>query len=200
MQAHHPYLQDWYIREVTEQDAYRLMCYFSLIASEPVNNTSVRRGSVPQTAEQQRTALQRYLNHPNYAMWVVETYDSDIVGVVQCEGNTSAFSQHVATLHINVHPEYRGLGIGKALIQQALDWARSNPEIHRLQLEVLARNTEAIRLYKRMGFVVEGFLRNAYHLVDEAGSEYVSALIMAQEPAFAEHEQTHIEDCLELQL
>lgn len=64
-------------------------------------------------------------------------------------------------MNIAVDPSYRGLKIGKGLMQEILDIARKK-QLKGLTLEVRAGNTQAISLYKSFGFEVEG-RRKAYY-------------------------------------
>ena len=50
---------------------------------------------------------------------------------------------------------WRGRGVGSALVQAAIGWARAQG-LHKLSLEVFAHNTAAIGLYRKCGFVEEG--------------------------------------------
>jgi GNAT superfamily N-acetyltransferase len=50
-----------------------------------------------------------------------------------------------------VLPPYRGQGVGLALLQQGVDFARTQ-SYQRLRLETFARLNQAIRLYERYGF------------------------------------------------
>lgn len=56
-----------------------------------------------------------------------------------------------AIQNLGVVPEYRGLGLGKALMQQALAGFQ-NAGVRRAFLEVTAQNSGAVQLYKRLGF------------------------------------------------
>jgi ribosomal protein S18 acetylase RimI-like enzyme len=51
--------------------------------------------------------------------------------------------------------EWRGRGIGRALIKMAIAWGREH-RLHKLSLEVFAHNEAAIGLYRKCGFVEEG--------------------------------------------
>ncbi|HEY3962334.1 MAG TPA: GNAT family N-acetyltransferase [Gaiellaceae bacterium] len=51
--------------------------------------------------------------------------------------------------------EWRGRGIGSALMDAAEQWARANGH-HKLSLSVFAHNEAAIALYRKHGFVEEG--------------------------------------------
>jgi putative acetyltransferase len=52
---------------------------------------------------------------------------------------------------------WRGRGIGTALLNEALRWARW-VGVEKLELTVYPRNAAAIALYRRFGFVEEGTL------------------------------------------
>jgi ribosomal protein S18 acetylase RimI-like enzyme len=53
--------------------------------------------------------------------------------------------------NVGVTPNHRGRGLGAALVLQAAAGFRS-AGLDRVQLEVTARNVDAIRLYRRLGF------------------------------------------------
>lgn len=63
---------------------------------------------------------------------------------------------------IVVAPEFRGRGLGRSLLMQALDWSRQRAAVL-VHLEVRSRNERAIRLYQGAGFVPTGTRPNYYH-------------------------------------
>ena len=74
-------------------------------------------------------------------------------------------------LHVNnvaVRPEFRGQGLGSALLQTTLEQAQKR-SAKIAQLEVRAGNGEAQRLYLRCGFTVVGRRKNYYrHPTEDA--------------------------------
>jgi RimJ/RimL family protein N-acetyltransferase len=82
--------------------------------------------------------------------------------------------RHVGNLGMGLLPDYRGQGIGARLALEAIAAARKNG-IERIELEVLASNTNAIALYRKLGFVEEGVRRRA-RLLD---GRYDDAMMMA---------------------
>ena len=67
-------------------------------------------------------------------------------------------------LHVNnvaVRPEFRGQGLGCALLQTTLNEARRR-QAKTAQLEVRAANNAAQKLYQRCGFEVVGRRKNYY--------------------------------------
>ena len=68
--------------------------------------------------------------------------------------------RHGGLLGIGLLAAYRRRGIGAKLALAAIDEARQ-VGIERIELEVLASNQNAIRLYRQLGFVPEGLKRRA---------------------------------------
>lgn len=63
-------------------------------------------------------------------------------------------------LNIAVRPEYRGQGIGKALVNFLIESYRDS--LRFITLEVRPSNTEALKLYSRFGFEKAGERKNYY--------------------------------------
>lgn len=63
-------------------------------------------------------------------------------------------------------PEYRRHSVGAALLEQVLAWSRGL-RAERLLLECRASNEDALRLYRRYGFVEDGRRRGYYRNPDE---------------------------------
>ena len=77
--------------------------------------------------------------------------DDRVIGMIHTEVSRHGSGE----LGMLVDREWRGRGVGTALLQAAIDWARDQG-LHKLCLEVFAHNTAAIALYRRCGFVEEG--------------------------------------------
>lgn len=82
---------------------------------------------------------------------------------------------HVAVLTIAVAPGWRRRGVGGALMAAIADWAR-RVEVRKLQLHVRADNADAIALYHRLGYGVEGVLREQVAGPEGFEDEWVMAL------------------------
>jgi L-amino acid N-acyltransferase YncA len=77
-----------------------------------------------------------------------------------------------------VAPEWRGRGIGQHLLARAYAWA-TRTGVKKIQLDVRAGNSAAIRLYERQGFVLEGRER-AQICINKQCNHYEDNLIMAK--------------------
>ena len=86
-------------------------------------------------------------------------------------------ARHVYEIRgLAVSPDSRGKGIGRQLVLEAAEAARSRGA-RRLTLNVLGTNPGARRLYERCGFVVEGVHREQFYL----RGQYVDDLALALE-------------------
>ena len=64
-----------------------------------------------------------------------------------------------------VNSEYRGLGIGRRLLERGIQWAREN-DFPGVMLETQDDNVPACTLYESAGFVLSGFDRNVYKAIN----------------------------------
>jgi ribosomal protein S18 acetylase RimI-like enzyme len=70
----------------------------------------------------------------------------------------------------------RRRGIGRALLEQAVEWAQEG-DVRKLELHVFPWNEAAIALYEGFGFEREGYRKQHYR----RGGEFVDAILMAYE-------------------
>jgi RimJ/RimL family protein N-acetyltransferase len=75
----------------------------------------------------------------------------EIVGLLHVEATGFGFGE----LGMLVARDWRGRGVGSALVEAAIGWARDRG-LHKLSLSVFAHNEAAIALYRKLGFVEEG--------------------------------------------
>lgn len=64
--------------------------------------------------------------------------------------------KHAVSFGISVHDDFVGKGVGSALMAAALDLADNWLNYTRIELEVFTDNADAIALYKKFGFEIEG--------------------------------------------
>jgi diaminopimelate decarboxylase len=108
--------------------------------------------------------------HTDQEAQVVAVSGDRIVGHVYIQRERHPVTKHVATLGIAVASDFRGKGIGSALLIEAIDWAKS-VRVEKIVLSVYPNNVDAIALYRKFGFVEEGRLarhsRKSYGYEDE---------------------------------
>ncbi len=109
-------------------------------------------------------------------IFLVAEMDVELVGMLVFQSPQRKRLSHTGTFGMLVDKRYRGQGIGKALIEELLSWAKQNPHIQKVSLSVFATNEPAIALYKKMGFSVEGRKVKEYKVNDD----YVDEILMYQ--------------------
>ena len=77
----------------------------------------------------------------------------------------------------DIHPEFAGKGLGYKAYKEFIVYLFNNEDynLNKISLEVLATNTRAIHLYKKLGFIQEGCKRQEVL----KGNTYVDSIIMS---------------------
>jgi ribosomal protein S18 acetylase RimI-like enzyme len=82
---------------------------------------------------------------------LVAVADGEIVGLLHVEQSRFGFGE----IGMAVAREWRGRGVGSALLVAAIEWAHERG-LHKLSLSVFPQNAAAIALYRKFGFAEEG--------------------------------------------
>lgn len=166
-------MTDFRIREADPKDAAALVSLARTVGREP------ERWLLSSTDWRAPAAERRYLRavhrSAHGAVFVAEAPEG-LVARLSVARDPHPASHHVADLGLMVAASHRRRGIGRALLEQAVAWARE-ADIRKLELHVFPWNEAAIKLYERFGFVQEGYRRQQY----KRGDEYVDAILMAYE-------------------
>ena len=71
---------------------------------------------------------------------------------------------HVLRLDMCVHVGHWRQGYGEGLLRSLLAWARSESGAHKIELLVRSENEGAVALYRKLGFVQEGCMKDRVRL------------------------------------
>ena len=74
-------------------------------------------------------------------------------------------------------PDRRGQGLGQAMLHQLLDFAFHELNLHRIDLGVFDFNQRAIACYEKLGFQLEGVMREARRYQNEHWNICVMSLL-----------------------
>lgn len=119
---------------------------------------------------------QRFLENfgPDDHVLVAEI-DGHVVGMAGLHVKRGK-QRHCGEIGMMVHDQYQGRGVGRKLLEALLDLADHHLGLARVELEVLADNPRATRLYEGCGFEHEGRKRRAVY----RRGDYVDLLVMGR--------------------
>jgi ribosomal protein S18 acetylase RimI-like enzyme len=122
--------------------------------------------SEEQFAEAADEDLLKYIDNPNQMMYLAFAGEQ-VAGriVLRRNWNRYAYVEDIA-----VHRSYRGLGIGRQLIEQAKLWARAGG-MPGIMLETQSNNVRACKFYERCGFIIGGFDTQLYRGIHQTNDE-----------------------------
>jgi L-phenylalanine/L-methionine N-acetyltransferase len=161
------------VRAGDPADAEGLTRLAEAVSGEP-EGWLISVGGEWRSVGEERRYLKALRRFPHAAVFVAERDDGALVGRLSLARDTHPASAHVADLGLMVAKDARRQGVGRALLEAAVEWARV-AGIRKLELHVFPWNAAAIALYETFGFEREGFRKAHYH----RGGEFVDAILMA---------------------
>ena len=100
----------------------------------------------------------------------------DVAGILMADEPRAPFRQrpaesdfyerirHIGQVFIVVKKAFWNQGLGRILLEEAVDWAENGSSLRRLELTVQVRNERAVHLYKELGFEIEGLQKRGAYL------------------------------------
>ncbi len=125
-------------------------------------------------APMKQRSVEEYAGHYSSDKVFVAEVDNKVAGYIGSHNPTGlASNSHVLELYIAVHPDFQGLGVGRALMEHLNSWARQQGFL-KISLRVLASNEGAIAFYYSNGFQEQGRLVKEFLL----NGTYVDDILM----------------------
>jgi len=138
------------LRRNTPQDAPGIVAAINTVCSEGL--WLMTPHYVPTT--QWKRVLHQPAKYPNYLLLVIEPVSKPGKIVGWCRIFPYEFgdkSRHVADLGMGLVKEFREVGLGRALLEYAIDYIRNRP-FKKLTLSVFSNNRGALKLFKKLKF------------------------------------------------
>ena len=160
------------IRAARPGDARALARLLDAIASEPDVTLLLEPGEIGAREWRRRIAAAA---DRDSSLFLVASLGDRLVGNLGMVADPHPASPHVRVLGMSVARDCRGLGLGGALLEVALHWARGQG-VAKVELSVFAHNAAALDFYERHGFAREGLRRRQL----ARGGEYHDEVLMAR--------------------
>ena len=150
------------IRNPEIEDAQPLVDYINQVSAES-DNLSFGKGEAPFTQTQEEKYITSLKVDPNKIM-ALGVINGKIVAVSDISGPILPRLTHFGELGISVVKKHWNIGIGMALMNYLIDWATTEGNLKKINLQVKETNTFAIHMYSKLGFEEEGRLSRGMYI------------------------------------
>lgn len=163
--------KEFKVRLATPDDYDVSIMTYASVASEKIYlNTEQTAPDIKQTWEERWK-----VNGTERLFCVVEHKGKLTGGIVLNPYSRSPKTSHVLELGMWLMKEYRGNGMGSAMLEYAIEWARQTIGVMKIVLGVWSTNIRALALYNKFGFHIEGCHRN----IAKINEKYADEVLMA---------------------
>jgi ribosomal protein S18 acetylase RimI-like enzyme len=166
-----------YVRTLTEQD---LDAYWHLRLRALRDNPEAFGSTYEETLVRGKESMLGRLSSAGDS-FTLGSFDDmdDLIGTVRFFREEGTKQHHRGYVFgMNVTPEARGQGVGKALMRQLIAQARALDGLEQLHLGVVTINATAYNLYQSLGFEVYGTAPKALKLGDQYWDEHSMILLL----------------------
>ncbi|MGW1431721.1 N-acetyltransferase family protein [Streptomyces sp. NPDC002431] len=137
------------IREATSEDWPAIWPFFHEIVASGETFT------YPPDLGQEEARSWWLLQAPNRTVVAVDE-EGTVLGTAKMNNNQSGNGAHIASASYMVDPAHAGRGVGRALCEHTLEWARTEG-FRAMQFNaVVETNVNAVSLYRSLGFEILG--------------------------------------------
>lgn len=142
------------IRSAHPDDTTNVIAYMQAVTRES-DFLLIEPDEFTPTEDEERQWIQDHIDGPGKICLVADA-SGIVVGTLGCENGQRRRVAHCGTFGMAVLKDWRGQGVGTAMLRCFLEWAEASPVIEKVGIGVLASNEPAIRLYQKFGFTEEG--------------------------------------------
>ncbi|WCN37903.1 GNAT family N-acetyltransferase [Aneurinibacillus uraniidurans] len=113
--------------------------------------------------------------------WGISTRNNDkLIGtiiIMPIRGTFEDAPRYPFTLAYDLEMEFWNKGFMTEALKAALNFCKKEPDVHRIQAEVLPENKASLRLLEKLGFHKEGLLNQ--YLMHESSKTFMNVILMA---------------------
>lgn len=150
------------IREAIPKDAAAIIAYAKTVGDE-TNFLTFSADDFTISLEDEQQIIEAHRRAANQ-LFIVGLLDGAVISVLNVKASSKPRLAHYGEFGIGVVKAHWGKGVGGAMIEYMIAWARESGIIRKIQLRVLESNVKAIQLYTKLGFEVEGKIRRDLQL------------------------------------
>ncbi len=150
------------IREAVEADAADCISYVNRVAGE-TDNLTFGLNEFGFTLEKEIEFIKSSAQAKNGLMLIARV-DGEMAALANMRGADLKRLEHIAEFGITVLKKFWGCGLGAAISEQVLTWAKQSGVIRKINLKARSDNQNAIDLYRKLGFTTVGTITRDFFI------------------------------------
>ena len=166
---------DLLIREAEIHDASAVINLLDQIGQESTF-TSLDENGISMSESEMELFIDQQAQSDNQ-ITLLAFLNDDLAGIINITADQRPRVRHIGDVFLGIKKVFWGCCLGSILMEEAIEWAKSSGSIRRLQLTVQKRNTAAVHLYEKMGFIIEGSQERGACI---EGGEFLDVYLMGQ--------------------
>lgn len=163
------------VRVATRSDAPAMIAFVQRITRE-TDYLMISGSEFSLSISEEEDYIDSFIKADN-RLFLVAEINGRIIGGAHFEGENVTRMRHSGEMGVSVIKDYWGLGVGSALIENLIKWARDTGIIRKINLRVHQDNKRAIALYSRYGFCQEGVKKREFYI----NGNFYDAILMGME-------------------
>lgn len=146
------------LRNPTKEDAKAMIDYLNIVGGES-DFLTFGENEFKVSLEAEEEYIEKNNEMKNCEM-ILAIINDEIVGIGSINSLQKERVKHNGSLGISFSKNYWGIGLGNAVMEYLIEWAKSNGITKKISLLVREDNERGINLYEKFGFEREGLLKN----------------------------------------
>lgn len=164
------------LREASKEDAKLIIDFYNVVGGE-TDFLSFGKNEFVKNLSEYEDFLDNTHKEDNSIILLAEI-NNTIIGIASINSSPKARFKHVGEFGIVIAEKYCNLGLGKKIIDYLIKWANGNDITKKISLVTSENNYNAMELYKKAGFQVEGILIKDNYVNAVYGNTIMMGLIL----------------------
>ena len=160
------------IKKAVPEDAQEIIDFLNSVGGE-TDFLTFGLNEFPISVKEEIEIINECLEKENSLM-LIGRMNNQIVSQLFLDVSTQSRLAHIGHLGLSVRKSHWGKSIGKKMLTEAIHWAQK--KLTKIQLQVRVDNSNAVNLYKKFNFVIEGTIINALQVNQIYYNDYVMGL------------------------
>ncbi len=144
------------IQEATKEYAQQMIDFYNVVGGE-TDFLSFGENEFKRDVEEYEKYIESTHQEQN-SILLLATINDKIISIASITSSQKDRTKHVGTLGIVISEQFTGLGLGRKMMEQLIQWATSNGITNKISLVTREDNVLAIELYEKLGFEQEGLI------------------------------------------